>query len=117
MLHKRHTSHKPSSFCLLMMAAEPPPSMEDHTNTEDYIHGGNSPTTNRRNAGILLRRMSDSFNERRYPGLRERARSASEAPDARWRVAIHAISFLRRLRSAGDSPESAAATAAGDRDT
>ena len=87
------------------MAAEPPPSVEGHTNTEDYVHGRNSPTTNRRNAGLLLRRMSDSFNERRYPGLKERARSASDAPDARWRVATHAINFLRRLRSAGDSPE------------
>ena len=88
------------------MAGEPPPAVEGHSNTEDYIHGGNSPTTNRRNAGILLRRLSDSLNERRYPGLRERARSASEAPDARWRVAGHAITFLRRLRSAGDGTES-----------
>lgn len=79
--------------------------MEGHTNTEDYIHERNSPTTNRRNAGILLRRMSDSFNERRYPGLRERARSASDAPDTRWRVAAHALTFLRRLRSAGDGEE------------
>jgi hypothetical protein len=86
------------------MAAEPP-SVEGHTNTEDYIHERNSPTTNRRNAGILLRRMSDSFNERRYPGLRERARSASDAPDTRWRVAAHALTFLRRLRSAGDGEE------------
>lgn len=83
------------------MATEPP-SVEGHTNTEDYIHEQNSPKTNRRNAGILLRRMSDSINERRYPGLRQRARSASDAPDVRWRVATHAITFMRRLRSAGN---------------
>lgn len=82
------------------MAAEPP-SVEGHTNTEDYIHGRNSPGTNRRNAGILLRRMSDSINQTRYPGLRDRAWSASDAPDTRWRVATHAITFMRRLRSAG----------------
>ena len=86
--------------------ADDPPVVEGHTNTEDYIHERNSPGTNRRNAGILLRRMSDSINERRYPGLRERARSASDAPDTRWRVATHAITFIRRLRSSGDSETS-----------
>lgn len=72
--------------------------MEGHTNTEDYIHESNSPKTNRQNAGILIRRMSDSFNERRYPGLRRRAQSAPSAAESRWRVMTHAVVFARRLR-------------------
>ena len=78
------------------------PFVEGHTNTEDYIHEANSPKTNRQNAGILIRRMSDHFDQRRYPGLRRRAQSFSNPAESRWRVASHAVVFVRRLtRSLG----------------
>ena len=78
----------------------------DHKNTEDYISDQNSPETNRRNAGILIRRMSDEFNRRKFPHLiqehRRRSRSTSnEDGVARWRVATQALVFLRRLRGGG----------------
>ena len=56
----------------------------------------NSPATNRRNAGILIRRMSDEFNKRKFPAIvKEHKRTTSES---RWRAYTHAVVFIRRLR-------------------
>jgi len=83
----------------------------DHQNTGDYISDQNSPETNRRNAGILIRRMSDDFNRRKFPHLiqehRRRSRSTStENGGTRWRVATQALVFLRRLRGGGSANNS-----------
>ena len=46
-----------------------PQSQDDHRNTEDYISESNTPDVNRKNAGILIRRMSDDFNRRKFPHI------------------------------------------------
>ena len=66
----------------------------------------NSPETNRRNAGVILRRMSDEFNRRKFPKIieehRRRTRSAQEG-ESRWRAVVHAVAFIRRARTGSSS--------------
>ncbi len=74
---------------------------------EDYMSSLNSPTTNRRNAGVLIRRMSDDFNKRKFPHIiKEHKKRTQTESETRWRVATHAIVFIRRLRGSNASSSS-----------
>lgn len=68
---------------------------------EESISILNSPNTNRKNAGVLLRRMSDDFNQKKFPHIvqEHKRRRASSTPSnpSRWRVTTSALIFLRRL--------------------
>ena len=113
--------------------------VERHRNTEDYVAASHSPKTNRcvvghnaalllcimydchrKNAGILLRRMSDDFNVRKFPDeleqVKTRQRSQSEGsvgtlPDGEKTEKEEAadrptrvFKFIRRLSSTAISP-------------
>ena len=55
----------------------------------------------RKNAGDLLRLISDDFNTRKFPELvapyRNRSASLPASDGGRWRAATNAFVFLRRL--------------------
>jgi len=77
----------------------------DHQSTENYVSESdqNSLETNRRNAGILIRQMSDDFNSRKFPHLiqehRRRSRSLPTNAGPRWEFTTQPFNaILRRLR-------------------
>ena len=97
----------PHDLVLMAESSQKP----DHQSTENYVSESdqNSLETNRRNAGILIRQMSDDFNSRKFPHLiqehRRRSRSLPTNAGPRWQFTTQPFNaILRRLRGGNWRP-------------
>lgn len=95
----------PHDLVLMAESSQKP----DHQNTEDCVSDQNSLEANRRNAGVLIRQMSDDFNCRKFPHLiqehRRRSRSLPTNAGPRWQFTTQPLNaILRRLRGGNWRP-------------